>query len=187
MLRRLIICTGLAIMIVTLPVGAAGAKTVSPEKWASKFCSALQTWQKTLKDEEADATAALSGASGDLVALRQRLITFLSNDIAATDDAIDSIKAAGTPSSTNGAKIVNKVTDGFGGASDVFAGSKAKAEALSTTDSATFVTRATEIVSDLEAASDEISTSFTGLDALDKKGELNKAFVKAKACKFLTS
>lgn len=187
MLRRLFVIPCLIVGLIALAAPTAGAATVSPDAWAPKFCKALQRWQTTLADESKAATSALGNVSGgDLTAVRDEFVTFLGNDVAATQLAIRTIKKAGTPSSANGRKIVAKFIAGFQAASTVFSKAKTDAAALSTTDATAFVSSATQIESDLSNAGDTITTSFSGVGKLDKKNELSKAIQDAKACKFLT-
>lgn len=186
MLRRSVVIACLVAGLVGASFGTAHAANVSPDKWAPKFCKALEKWQTTIKEETSAATDALSGSSGDLTAVRDEFVTFLGNDVVATQAAIKVIKKAGTPSSTNGAKISAKFVAGMQAASTVFSDAKTSAAALSTTDPDLFIDQATQIQDDLNAASDEITSAFSGVDRLDKDGELNGAILDAKACKFLT-
>jgi hypothetical protein len=186
MLRRLLVIASFVVCLVGASLGTAGAATVSPGNWAPKFCKAMQQWQTTIKAESTAATDAFSSASGDLTAIRDQFVTFLGNDVAATQLAIKTIKKAGTPSSANGAKISAKFVAGFQAASTVFSNAQTSATALPTTDPGQFVDQATKIQDDLNNAGDQITSAFSGIDRLDKNGDINKAILGAKACKFLT-
>jgi hypothetical protein len=113
-------------------------------------------------------------------------VSFLGNDVAATQTAIKTIKKAGAPSSANGSKIQTKVLGSFQSASDVFAQAKKDASALSTTDAAAFTASASKIEANLNGAGDTFNTNFSAVEKLDKDNELEQALGRAKACKFLT-
>ena len=186
MFRRVLVSVVVIAGIVATSFGAASAST-PPGAWASKFCTALKQWQTTVGAESTKANAALSKLSdGSLAGIRDEFVTFLTNDVAATQRAIRSIKKAGAPSSTNGAKIQSKVLASFQSASNTFANAKSSASALSTTDSASFVADATTIQQKLSGASDAFSTNFTAVGKLDKNNEVEKGLSQAKACKFLS-
>ena len=185
MFRRLFVTTCLVVGLVAVSVGSADAAT-SPGTWAPKFCQALKKWQTTITSESKTASTALGNVStGDLAGIRDEFVRFLGKDVAATQAAIKSIKKAGAPSSANGSKIQTKVIASFQSASDVFAQAKADAANLSTTDASSFVTNATKIQQDLNAASDAFQTNFSTVEKLDTKSEIDRAIRSAKACKFL--
>jgi hypothetical protein len=185
MFRRSLVIACLVVGLVGASLGTAGAATVSPGNWAPKFCKALQKWQTTIKAESAAATDAF-GDTSDLTSIRDQFVTFLGNDVAATQLAIKTIKKAGTPSSANGKKISAKFVSGFQAASTVFSDAQTSAAALPTTDLDQFIDQATQIQDDLTDAGDRITSAFSGIDSLDKDGDLNQAILGAKACKFLT-
>jgi len=180
--RVCVVMSVVAVIVVSLAVPA-GASSVSPSKWAPKFCNALVKWQSTLKTEGEAASASISSHSTDLTAARDDLVSYLGKSVAATQTAIKTIKAAGTPSSTNGAKIVSKLVGGFQAASTVFATAKSDAAKLSTTDATAFADAGTQIQTNLSTASSKVTGGFSGIAKLDAKNELNQALAKATACK----
>jgi hypothetical protein len=186
MFRRVLVSVFLVVGLVAMSLGFAGAST-SPGTWAPKFCTALKQWQTTVVSESTKANGALGKLSGgNLAGIRDEFVTFLTKDVAATQSAIRNIKKAGAPSSTNGAKIQNKVIGSFQSASTAFADAKSSASALSTTDTSSFVADATTIQQKLSGATDAFDSNFTAVGKLDKNNELEKAIGDAKACKFLT-
>jgi hypothetical protein len=187
MVRRSLVLILLVSGLLAASLATADAATVSPDKWAPKFCKAVQKWQKTVESESNAATDAFGKmSSGDLTGVRDEFVRFLGNDVAATQTAIKSIKQAGTPSSANGAKIQRKIVGGFQSAATVFDTAKTKAQALSTTDAESFVDDATKIQDGLSSATDVFEKNFSDVSTLDKNNELAKALQGAKACKFLT-
>ena len=160
----------------------------APSTWATKFCTAFTTWQKTITSESSKANDALDVTSGaDLSAIRAEFTSFLASDIAATKAVIKAIDKAGAPDVANGSKIQSKILAGFRSTSDVFAGAKSDAAALSTTDSTSFVTDAGKIETNLGSAADGFTAAFSAAQALDKDNKLGVALEKAKACKAISS
>jgi hypothetical protein len=184
MIRRLCITGALVAALFATTFSTAHAATVSPSKWAPKFCNALEDWQTTIKDKGNEVQTSLSNAT-DLTAARDQLVGFLGDMESATQDAINAMKKAGTPKSTNGGKITGIFVKALQTAKADFATAKESASKLSTTDPTAFSTDGVQIGTDLQKAGDEIGNSFTGVDNLDKGQVLSSALQKAKACGFL--
>ncbi len=182
--RAIAIAALAAVPVVGLSAAPAGAKTVSPQKWATSFCTALSDWQDTIKAASSDVSAALADTT-DLSSGKTTLVDFLNQAIDATDTAMSDVKAAGVPKTTNGAKIQAALIKGFGKAKSIFEKAEADAETLSTTDAASFSTQATEIGQQIQDSSGEIDTAFGKIDTLDKGGKLNKVVKANKTCAFL--
>jgi len=188
MIRRLLCISALALAVLATSVPAAGAATVSPDKWAPKFCTAFQKWQKTITDESAKATASIDGiASGDLASVKDEFVTFLGKDIDATKAVIASIKKAGAPDVSKGTAIQSQILKSFQAAQDIFTQAKTDAANLSTTDPTSFVSDATQIQTHLGDASTKFGTEFDKAQALDKDNKVGSSLEKAKACSFLFS
>jgi hypothetical protein len=182
--RAVAIAALAAVPVVGLSAAPAGAKTVSPQKWATGFCTALSDWQDTIQGASSDVSSALADTT-DLAAGKTTLVDFLSQAIDATDTAISDAKATGVPDTTNGAKIQAALIKGFGKAKSIFQKAEADAEKLSTTDAASFSTKATEIGQEIQDSASEIDTAFGKIDKLDKGGKLDKVVKANKACAFL--
>ena len=186
MIRRLACVSALVVTLVALHIPSAGAAT-SADSWAPKFCGAITKWQNAIQKNasEVDDVVAL-GANSDLSSLRETFVGFLESDVKATKAAIASIKKAGTPDVTNGAKIQKKIIAGLQSTSSSFAGAKRDAEAVSTDDEATFVTDVATISTNLASVTDGFITAVSDAQALDTDNEIGTAFAKAKACKALS-
>ena len=182
--RAIAIATMAVIPVVGLSAAPAGAKTVTPQKWAAGFCTALSTWQDSIKASSADVTSALSDTT-DLQKDKTTLVDFLSQAIDATDTAIADVKAAGVPKTTNGAKIQAALIKGFGKAKTIFTKAESDSETLSTDDAASFSTQASAIGQQIQDSAGEIDTAFGQIDKLDKGGKLDKVVKASKACSFL--
>jgi hypothetical protein len=184
MIRRLCCTTVLAIVTLATCVPAAHAATVSPAKWAPKFCAALSDWGATIDEKGGALTDELAGVA-DLETGRDQIAAFLGDMVDATDDTVDAIKDAGTPSSSNGAKIVAAFVKGFKTISKEFAKAQEEAEDLPTTSPAEFRAAGTALGESISDSGDELSKGFESVDKLDKGRKLEKAVKAAPACAFL--
>ena len=182
--RAIAIVALAAVPVVGLSAAPAGAKTVTPQKWATGFCTALSDWQDTIKGASTDVSAALADTT-DLASGKTTLVNFLSQAIDATDTAIADVKAAGVPKTTNGAKIQAALIKGFGKAKTIFTKAESDSETLSTDDAASFSTQASAIGQQIQDSAGEIDTAFGQIDKLDKGGKLDKVVRASKACSFL--
>ena len=184
--RAIAIATMAVIPVVGLSAAPAGAKTVTPQKWAAGFCTALSTWQDSIKASSADVTSALSDTT-DLQKDKTTLVDFLSQAIDATDTAISDVKATGSPNTTNGTQIQAAIVKALGQAKSIFTKAEADSEKLPTDDAATFGTEATAIDTQIQNSSTSIDTGFAKVDKLDKGGKLGKVVKATKACAFLSA
>jgi hypothetical protein len=186
MIRRLC-CTGaLALGLLVTSIPAAHAASVSPSKWAPKFCTALDEWQTTISDKGDAMTTELASVT-DLETGRDQIAAFLGDMVDATDKATKAIKAAGAPKSPNGAKISAVFVNGFKAISKEFAKAQTKAEELPTTSPEAFKVGGEALGKSLSDAGDELGKGFGKVDKLDKGGKLEKAVKAAPACAFLNS
>jgi hypothetical protein len=186
MIRRLLCAGGLAAALLVTSVPAADAATVSPDKWAPKFCTALDNWQTTIQEKGSSLGTELTGET-DLDAARDKIAGYLGDMVDATDDAAAAIKKAGAPSSTNGAKISAVFVKGFKAVSKEFASAQKKAEKLSTASPAQFQAEGTALGNAISGSSDELGKNFSAIGKLDKKQELTKAVKAAPECSSLAS
>jgi len=182
--RAIAVITLAALPVVGLSAAPAGAKTVSPQQWSTKFCTALSDWLNTIQGSSTDVKDALSNTT-DLAAAKTTLVDFLSQAVDATDTAIGDVKAAGTPKTTNGAKISAAFVSALGRAKKLFEKAEADAENLPTDSAASFSSAATEIATAISEGGSEIDSGFVKVDKLDKGRALDKVVQKTKACAFL--
>jgi hypothetical protein len=185
-----------AFVVVGLVAGAttgASAATVSPSKWAPKFCTALSEWQTTIQEKGDALTTALDDvdstgqtAESILSDARDQIASFLGDMVDATDDATDAIKAAGSPSSPNGGKISALFVSGFKSISKEFAKAQSKAEDLPTDSVTAFKTKGKQLGQALSDSGDTLGKGFGSIDKLDKGKKLEAAVKAAPECSFLT-
>ena len=184
MIRRLCCVGALAAALLATSVPVAHAATMSPNKWASKFCIALKTWGDTTSQKAGDVESSLSTVS-DLETARDQLVQYLGEMEAETQDAVDALKKAGTPSTPNGGKIAALFVKALQTTKAKFADAKDDASHLSTTDPAAFATDSGRIATNLSRAGDAIGDSFDGAQKLDKGKKLENALKATRVCAFL--
>jgi hypothetical protein len=173
-----------ALPVVGLSASPAQAKTVSPQQWSTKFCTALSDWLDTIQGSSSDVQRALADTS-DLPGAKTTLVDYLSQAVDATGTAIQDVKAAGIPRTTNGAKIQAAVVAGLGKAKTIFEQAESDAEQLPTDDPESFASDATAIGTKITDSGSEVDDAFSKIDNLDKGGALDKVVRKTRACAFL--
>jgi hypothetical protein len=184
MIRRLCCIGALVAAVFTISVPTAHAATVSPNKWAPKFCTMLKTWVDTFSLKAGDVESSLSSAS-DLQTARDQLVQNLGEMEGATQDAINALKRAGTPATPNGGKIVALFAKAFQTTKAKLADAKDDASKLSTTDPTAFATAGVQIGTSLSRTGDDVGKSFDGVEKLDKGKKLEKVLKATRVCAFI--
>jgi hypothetical protein len=184
--RRVSVVALVVAALVIGAVGSASAATVSPEDWAPKFCSTIDSYQKTISTESEDLTSTLSGVT-NLKQGRAEIVAFLGKMVTAAKTAKNHMKAAGVPSSTNGSKIAAKFVSALDQSTKVFSEAKAQASKVSVKTPAAFEKQGTKVGTDLQKAADQLGKGFDGVSELDTKGELQTAAQASPECAFLSS
>lgn len=184
-IRRLSVTTFVIVGLVATSVGSASAATVSPSKWAPKFCTAIDDYQTTISETTEQMQTALQSVT-DLSEARGQIVSYLGSMVAAAKTAKRGVERAGVPSSPNGAKIEAKFVDALDESADIFTDAKAQAAKISTTDAAAFAKEGKQVGTDLQDAGTELSASFGGIGKLDKGKKLEAAVRAADECAFLT-
>ena len=154
--------------------GSSSDDTTSTEEWAGSLCTAIVDWTDAMRPS----TDALT--SGDLS--KDALKSAANNAKSATTTLIDDVKGLGKPDTEVGAEAQNTIgsladdlqkdVDDLDGAVN----GTGKTVATVATVSTTVVTM-----------ENQLSETFTQLQQLDAKGELEDAFKSADSCKQFTS
>jgi len=194
MIRRLC-CTGaLVVALLAASVPAAHAATVSPSTWAPKFCTAVTDWQATIQDKSDGLTQAIesvgAGASSPqevLASSRDQIASFLGDMVDATKQAASEIKAAGNPSTPNGAKIEAVFVKGYQTIAKEFAKAQSAAKKLPTDSGTAFKTKGKQLGQALTDSSSTLSKGFSSIGKLDKGKKLEAAVKAAPECASLSS
>ena len=184
MFRRVLVTLLLAVGLVGASLGTAHAATVSANKWAPKFCTAIDEYQTTISAQGDAVDTALAGVT-DLTAARDQLASYLGKMVVAAKTATKALQRAGSPSTPNGDKIAAKFVAGLRTSSGLFADAQTKAKKLSTTDAEAFAVDGKQLGQDLSDAGEALSTNFSGIGKLDKGKKLETAIRAAPECAFL--
>ena len=174
MIRRL---AGLALVAAAL-AGCSddnkGSAGVDPVTWAENVC-------KSVEGQAAVMTQSPDLDPGDPQKAKDVLLTYLGNLSAGLDKLAGGVREAGTPSVTDGAQVVSKVTKTLQDATKGVQDARANLEKATVTDAASFEAARDSVGQDLAKLSD-IEDPTKDLKA---NAELNDAFNKAPTCKKL--
>ena len=177
--RRLV---GLVVFVLLMVLGAGcgGSKssnTSSTTDWANGLCSAITTWTGSLKA----AGDSLKGGN-----LSKDSLQSAANDVtSATDTFVNSVKDLGKPDTQAGQQAKASVDK----LADELKSDKSQVEdALKGVSGLSGVISAVPAVSAaLATMSTQVKSTFSELEQLDAKGELQTAFKDAESCSSLTS
>jgi phage-related protein len=150
--------------------------TVSTTDWANSLCSAVTTWTSSVKS----AGDSLKGGNVSQDALKSA-----ADDVtSATDTFADDLRGLGKPDTEAGQQAkasVQKLSDEL--KSDLQDIKSTVDEASGVSGTLNAVTAASGKVS---AMGTQVQSTFSDLEQLDAKGELENAFQQADACSSLT-
>jgi hypothetical protein len=166
------------VALATLAAGCGGksksSQSTSATDWANGLCSAVSTWSTSVRTQ----TSSLKGnVTEDSLKSASAEVT------KATDEFVDDLKGLGTPDTESGKKA-KETLDKLGGQlkTDAQTIDKAVKDVSGTSGALQAVST---VSSTLVTVGDQVTTAFTNIQQLDTKGELDKAFKDAEACKAL--
>jgi hypothetical protein len=166
------------VALATLAAGCGGksssSQSTSAADWANGLCSAVSTWSTSVRTQ----TTSLKGnVTEDSLKSASAEVT------KATDEFVDDLKGLGTPDTESGKKA-KETLDKLGGQlkTDAQTIDKAVKDVSGTSGALQAVST---VSSTLVTVGDQVTTAFTSIQQLDTKGELDKAFKDADACKAL--
>ena len=112
--------------------GASGAARSTPAAWFSVYCGATLSWNDTVEAETSKLVREVKLLKdSDLDEVRTAFLSYLGQVATATEIVSSRLKAAGSPSLPNGAKIEQIVSAAFEKMSAEFAAADAKAQRFS--------------------------------------------------------
>lgn len=169
----------IAVVALATLAAACGGKSSSSQStsaadWANGLCSAVSTWSTSVRTQ----TTSLKGnVTEDSLKSASAEVT------KATDEFVDDLKGLGTPDTESGKKA-KETLDKLGGQlkTDAQTIDKAVKDVSGTSGALQAVST---VSSTLVTVGDQVTTAFTSIQQLDTKGELDKAFKDADACKAL--
>jgi hypothetical protein len=165
----------------------AGAKTLEVDTWAQGFCNAAEDWQTTASkahDLVDDVVENGVASSSKAKSAQKRIADALASASKKSTTVSKAVKALGAPNVANGAKISSIVSTAIGKTAEAFSDAKDQI-ANASTDPKKFRSKvktvSNQVDRDLEQAGEDISE----IDALDRGGDLDDAFMAEPACAFL--
>jgi len=170
----------LAAVAIAMLAGGCGGKggsksdSESPADWANNLCSALATWSTSVRTT----TSSLKGN------ITQSSLKSASDELTKATDKLESdLKGLGTPSTESGKKA-KETLDRLAGQlkTDTETIDEAVKDASGTSGA---VKAVSAVSSTLVTVGDQVRTAFAGIQQLDTKGELEKAFKNSEECKKL--
>jgi hypothetical protein len=164
----------------------ATAATTPAAQWAPKFCTAISNFQTHLTNDGTQADAVLSGNITSLNAAKNALASFMNKATTDADTAITALKKAGAPDAPNGAKIASAFVTAMQNARSLFVSAKNDAQHLPTKNLKSFEAATQKITSKLNRGGNEITNSFSNVQALDTSGQIAAAAAASPACSFLS-
>ena len=163
----------------TLAAGCGGksdSESTSAADWANNLCSAIGTWSTSVRSTANSLKGNVSESS----------LKSGSQDISkATGKLEDDLKGLGKPDTDAGQKVKETI-DTLSGQlkADV---EKIDAAVKSVSGGSGVLTALSTVSSTLATVGDQVTAAFTSVQQLDTKGELDKAFRNASACKSLST
>jgi hypothetical protein len=164
------------VMVGAVAAGCGGnSQSTSTSDWANSLCSGLVTWSTSVRTAAGSlkgnvSESSLKSASGDITKATDKLESDLKGlgkpDTEAGDKAKDTVDTLSGQLKTD-VETINNAVKGTSGASGVL-------QAVST------------VSSTLVTVGNQVRAAFTDLQKVDTKGELEKAFRNADACKSLS-
>ena len=156
--------------------GSSGA--VSTSEWADGLCSSIVDWTDSVS------SAATSLKDGNL---SKETVQSAADDVGtATETFVDNVKGLGTPDTEAGQKAKESLDKLANNLDDDLAEIKAAANYNSIGVSGA-LSAVTKISQELATMGQQISSTFSELEQLDAKGELEDAFSQSDSCKELGS
>ena len=154
-----------------------GSETKSATDWADGVCSAINTWTDSLKS----ATQSLQGGNLSKSSLEQAA-SDLKDSTAQLKDDLDGL---GKPDLSSGDKAKESIDTLSSNISDDV--DKIDSAIKDAQNGGNLMSALTTVTSTISTMGSQVQSTFSELEKLDPKGELESAFKNASSCKSLTS
>jgi len=174
---RLLLPLALVVVIAALAAGCGSDKPPTTAEWADGVCSAVTTWEDSLK------SAAEPLTSGDI---SKESLQAAADDVKSATDTLESdLKDLGKPDTDVGQQAQDEIDTLTGELQTDVDTIKSAAEGVSGVSGITAaVTTATTTVTTMKT---QVNDTITSLKQLDPKGELTTAFQQSSSCQQLTA
>jgi hypothetical protein len=151
--------------------------TADADGYAAAVCGALTDWMTAIEDGNTELQSSLENET-DLEAVKQRLLEFLDDTIASTDEMLGSIEDAGAPDVDNGEEIHQQLLELLGRASTAFQDARDTVDGLDASDPQALGTGLQELGTSLQAAFADVENPLENTDST----ELDEAFQANEDC-----
>jgi hypothetical protein len=170
----------LAITALLAGCGSSGSSSVSPAAYVKAICSAVGPFERDVRTRSSALNLSTIRDAGQG---KQALQGFLNAVVVDTDAAVTKLKAAGTPSVSNGQKISSALVGAFGQLRSALHQAASNAGSLPTTSPQAFKTAAQSLGNTVKTSMSSIGSSLNGLRSPD----LEKAAANEPSCKTLAT
>jgi hypothetical protein len=160
--------------------GGSSSSSVSPAAYVKSICSTVGPFEK---DVQARSSALNLSSITNATQGKQALQGFLNAVVTDTDTAVSKLKAAGTPSVSNGKKISTALVAAFTQLRGALHQAATNAGSLPTSSPQAFKTAAQSLGNTVKGSMTSIGSGLQGLQSPD----LEKAAAKEPSCKTLAS
>lgn len=167
-------------MLLTLTLGvssASASSSVSVDKWASSYCTALTQWRSGLQ-----LTVGPDVNLKDPTQAKASLKHYLDSVVTDSSALLARLKSLGPPPVAGGAKILAALRGAFTEAQKAFTATRAALAALAVTNSATFTAGVIRIQGQQRQAFTTIRSMLSSIGTQHPAPALDQAIKNAKAC-----
>jgi hypothetical protein len=183
-LRRALVGLGLVTASLTALSGAAAAKTVSPDTYASSLCTALGDWEHKTDALSQNITAGLTDAP-TLDAAKNVLTTNTQQLRSDTDLFLKALQRAGAPNVPNGKNIASRFVRGVTSFRQAVARLDTEAATIPTGDAAAFDATRQASLQRFRSALTKFGAVIGKFSDGDTSGRLARAMFRQSSCSFL--
>jgi hypothetical protein len=161
-----------------------GSSGTDPDTWAADVCGALTTWGDDVKSKSQALSSDLQ-SSGDLKGVKDKLVAFLDDVQASTQEMVDDVKAAGPPAAEDGTRVQEDLESGLTEARDALNHAADTAGELDTSNPSAFLKGVQNLAQQVQ---DELTATAQHFKSLESTaGDLDEAIKDEPACEPLVS
>jgi hypothetical protein len=157
--------------------GDGGGDSVDVGDYAADICTAFTDWTKAIQDRQTELQSGLEPGASPQEG-KDALQGFLDDAVAASDQLVDDVEAAGTPDTENGEDAANALQDAASGARDKLAEAQDNVADLPTDSPQAFSDAADDFGNDVRTALEGVGDGLQDIDT----PELDKAIDDEVAC-----
>jgi hypothetical protein len=180
-LTIVVLLASLGVATLAGTAGAAPAKTVPPNTWATSICTVTNGWLSGYQSGDTQVTTTLSGQNVAPADAKAAVDGFFATGTTATKQAIAALKKAGAPNAKNGAGIANSLVTAFTGIQKDVAAAKKKVAALDSTQ-AEYDTQAAAAIAALKTSIGNRLAKFSAYGKKNSDKALTKVLNTNKTC-----